>query len=87
VIEFVADVRSRSAAVAEGIDPGAAERLIRSVLDDEETDLSASELGGVMIVLLADPVVGGWDDRDLLDVAAAGVPTRPPRRDPCPGPC
>lgn len=38
VIDFVADVRSRSDRLAEAIDPSDAERLIRSCLTDENVD-------------------------------------------------
>lgn len=66
VIEFVADLRSRSAALAESIDPGAAERLIRAVLDEEDTDLGGTDMGRLIIVLLA----GLIGDRQL---SAAGL--------------
>jgi hypothetical protein len=38
IIEYVADVRSRSDAIAAKLDPAVAERLIRSVISDETTD-------------------------------------------------
>lgn len=54
VIEFVADVRSRSAALAEAVNPRAAERVIRAALTDEDiADLDDTVKGGLYVVLLA----------------------------------
>jgi len=54
VIEFVADVRGRSEALGEAIDPRAAERLIRAALTDEDIDdLDDKAKGGLYVVLLA----------------------------------
>jgi hypothetical protein len=54
VIEFVADVRGRSQALAEAIDPRAAERLIRAALTDEDIDdLDDRAKGSLYVVLLA----------------------------------
>lgn len=67
VIEFVADLRSRSGALAESIDPGAAERLIQAVLDDEYTDLGSTDMGGLMIVLVAGLIADRQPSADELD--------------------
>ena len=73
VIGFVADLRSRSPALAESIDPGAAEHLIYAVLDDEDTDLDSKDMGGLMIVLLAGLVADRQPSPDELDEFLAGV--------------
>jgi hypothetical protein len=54
VIEFAASVRIRSMALAEAVDPRAAERLILAALTDEDiSDLTDTVKGGLCIVLLA----------------------------------
>jgi hypothetical protein len=63
IIEYVSDVRSRSDEIAEKVDPGAGERLIRKVLVDEPTDdidsrTSATVKLFVLAALVADEDFG-----------------------------
>jgi hypothetical protein len=54
VIDFVADVRSRSDQVGEQIDPRGAERVIRAALTDENVDdIDGKTLVRLYVVLLA----------------------------------
>lgn len=73
VIQFVADLRSRSGALAESIDPSAAEHLIQAVLNDEDTDLGSQDLGGLMIVLLAGLIADRQLSAGELDDFLAGA--------------
>jgi hypothetical protein len=73
VVEFVADLRSRSEALAESIDPGAAERLIRAVLDEEDTDLGGNDMGRLIIVLLAGLIADRKLSAAELDEFLAGA--------------
>jgi hypothetical protein len=72
VIAFVADVRARSERVAAGIDPQAAERLIRSALTEEDvSDLDAETRGGIFIVVLMALVSDEHFSGDELDAFLA----------------
>jgi hypothetical protein len=72
VIDFVADVRSRSDRLAEEIDPTVAERLIRSCLTDEDVDdLNDETRAGTMIVLLGGLVADEQFDAEGLDAFLA----------------
>ena len=54
VIDYVADVRSRSDYVAEELDPDKAERMIMTVIADEDVnDLSTNERIQVEMILIA----------------------------------
>lgn len=54
IIDYVADVRSRSDNVAEKLDPDKAERMIMMVIGDADiSDLSANERIGVQMLLIA----------------------------------
>lgn len=54
VIDYVADLRSRSDNVAEELDPEKAERMIMMVIsDDDVDDLSSSERIGLEMILIA----------------------------------
>jgi len=68
VIEFVADVRTRSQALGEVIDPHAAERLIGAALTDEDIDdLDAKAKGRLFAVLLAGLIADEQLSKDGLD--------------------
>jgi hypothetical protein len=68
VIEFVADVRGRSEALGEAIDPRAAERLIRAALSDEDIDdLDDRAKGRLYVVLLAGLIGDEQLSNDGLD--------------------
>ena len=72
VIEFVADVRSRSEGLAAKIDPAAAERLIRAVYTDEHiSDLDRETRIGTQFVLLAALIVDEHLDEAGLDTFMA----------------
>ncbi len=73
VIGFVPDLRSRSGALAESIDPSAAERLIQAALNDEDTELGGKDMGGLMIVLLAGLIADRQLSADELDDFLAGA--------------
>lgn len=54
IVEYVADVRGRSARVGEALDPRAAERLIRHALGDGSiADLDDETVIGVQILILS----------------------------------
>jgi hypothetical protein len=67
VIDFVADLRSRSDAVAGAIDPRAAEHLIQAALNDDDTGVDAKNMGGLMVVILAGLVADEELTADGLD--------------------
>lgn len=68
IIEFVADVRSRSQALGEAIDPRTAERLIRAALTDEDLDdLDDNAKGSLYVVLLAGLIGDEQLSQDGLD--------------------
>lgn len=54
VIDFVADIRSRNADVADELDPDKAKRLIMAVIaDDNVDDMSGNERIGLQMIILA----------------------------------
>jgi hypothetical protein len=72
VIDFVADVRSRSEQVGEQIDPRAAEGLIRAALTDGNIDDFDGETLGLLYVVLIPALVSDeqLDDAGLDDFLA-----------------
>lgn len=72
VVQFVADVRSRSGRLATEIDPLIAERVIRAVFGDGSiSDLSDADVAGTQIVLLAALVADEHLDDTALDAFLA----------------
>ena len=75
IIDYVADVRSRSPEAADSVDPGAAERLIQMVFDD---DVDISDLDGntrvrMELALLFALITDEDLDDEALDKFLAGA--------------
>jgi hypothetical protein len=76
VITFVGDVRTRSAEVAETLDPAAAERVIRAVFGDGSVrDLRDATVAGAQIVLLGALIADAKLDDSGLDAFLAAART------------
>lgn len=68
VVDFVGDVRARSARLGDSIDPRTAERLIRAVYTDEDIDdIDGKTFLGTQFILLAALVIDERLDDQGLD--------------------